>query len=60
MFPPGPVVIYTRTSGNLVLTTVVGPSPRGDQFIHLRYKRTQSGSVVDNSKVPLISCTAYN
>ena len=29
MFKPGPRVIYTCSSANIVLTTVVGTSPRG-------------------------------
>jgi len=58
MFPPGSMVIYTSSSGNLVLATVVGPFPRGEQFVHLCYKRIQTGGVVDNNEVPLSACTA--
>ena len=58
MFEPGSVVIYTRSSGNLVLATVVGPSPRGEGFIHLRYQRTLTSGIVDNAEVQLSACQA--
>ena len=58
MFEPGSRVIYTRSSGNFVIATVVGPSPRAEGFIHLCYTRAVTGDVVDNEEVQLSACHA--
>ena len=48
MFSPGDHVRYhSRTLGAQVLATVVGPSPNGMQFCHIRYIRPGGVTPVD-------------
>ena len=49
MFSPGDHVRYhSRTLGAHVLATVVGPSPNGTQFCHIRYIRPGGVTPVDH------------
>ena len=49
MFSPADSVRYhSRTLGVHVLATVVGPSPNGPQFCHIRYVRPGGVTVVDH------------
>ena len=49
MFSPGDHVRYhSRTLGAHVLATVVGPSPNGQQFCHIRYIRPGGVTLVDH------------
>ena len=49
MFSPGDHVRYhSRTCGAHVLATVVGPSPNGTQFCHIRYIRPGGVTPVDH------------
>ena len=49
MFSPGDHVRYhSRTLGAHVLATIVGPSPNGPQFCHIRYIRPGGVTPVDH------------
>ena len=54
MFSPGDHVRYhSRTLGAHVLATVVGPSPNGPQFCHIRYIRPGVVTPVDHESAQL-------
>ena len=54
MFSPGDHVRYhSRTLGAHVLATVVGPSPNGTQFCHIRYIRPGGVTPVDHESAQL-------
>ena len=54
MFSPGDRVWYnSRTLGAYVLATVVGPSPSGPQFCHIRYIRPGGVNQVDHESAQL-------
>jgi len=54
MFSPGDHVRYhSRTLGAHVLATVVGPSPNGPQFCHIRYIRPGGVTPVDHESAQL-------
>eukprot|EP00670_Eutreptiella_braarudii_P003542 CAMPEP_0174300584 /NCGR_PEP_ID=MMETSP0809-20121228/58540_1 /TAXON_ID=73025 ORGANISM="Eutreptiella gymnastica-like, Strain CCMP1594" /NCGR_SAMPLE_ID=MMETSP0809 /ASSEMBLY_ACC=CAM_ASM_000658 /LENGTH=126 /DNA_ID=CAMNT_0015406175 /DNA_START=2246 /DNA_END=2626 /DNA_ORIENTATION=- len=54
MFSPGDHVRYhSRTLGAHVLATVVGPSPNGMQFCHIRYIRPGGVTPVDHESAQL-------
>ena len=56
MFSPGDRVRYhshTHTLGAHVLATVVGPSPNGTQFCHIRYIRPGGITPVDHESAQL-------
>jgi len=54
MFSPGDRVWYhSRTLGAHVLATVVGPSPNGPQFCHIRYIRPGGVTQVDHESAQL-------
>ena len=54
MFSPGDHVWYhSRTLGAHVLATVVGPSPNGPQFCHIRYIRPGGVTPVDHESAQL-------
>ena len=54
MFSPGDRVRYhSRTLGAHVLATVVGPSPNGTQFCHIRYIRPGGVTPVDHESAQL-------
>ena len=54
MFSPGNHVWYhSRTLGAHVLATVVGPSPNGPQFCHIRYIRPGGVTHVDHESAQL-------
>ena len=54
MFSPGDHVRYhSRTLGAHVLATVVGPSPNGLQFCHIRYIRPGGVTPVDHESAQL-------
>ena len=54
MFSPGDHVQYhSRTLGAHVLATVVGPSPNGPQFCHIRYIRPSGVTPVDHESAQL-------
>ena len=54
MFSPGDHVRYhSRTLGAHVLATVVGPSPNGAQFCHIRYIRPGGVTPVDHESAQL-------
>ena len=54
MFSPGDRVWYhSRTLGAHVLATVVGPSPNGPQFCHIRYIRPGGVTPVDHESAQL-------
>ena len=54
MFSPGDHVRYhSRTLGAHVLATIVGPSPNGPQFCHIRYIRPGGITPVDHESAQL-------
>ena len=54
MFSPGDHVRYhSRTLGAHVLATIVGPSPNGPQFCHIRYIRPGGVTPVDHESAQL-------
>ena len=54
MFSPGDHVRYhSRTLGAHALATVVGPSPNGPQFCHIRYIRPGGVTPVDHESAQL-------
>ena len=54
MFSPGDHVRYhSRTLGAHVLATIVGPSPIGPQFCHIRYIRPGGVTPVDHESAQL-------
>ena len=54
MFSPGDHVWYhSSTLGAHVLATVVGPSPNGPQFCHIRYIRPGGVTAVDHESAQL-------
>ena len=54
LFSPGDRVRYhSRTLGAHVLATVVGPSPNGPQFCHIRYIRPGGVTPVDHERTQL-------
>ena len=54
MFSPGDHVRYhSHTLGAHVLATVVGPSPNGTQFCHIRYIRPGGVTPVDHESAQL-------
>ena len=54
MFSPGDRVRYhSRTLGAHVLATVVGPSPNGPQFCHIRYIRPGGVTPLDHESAQL-------
>ena len=51
MFPQGTVVRYVRSTGEPVLATVQGPSPRGEQYRTITYKRGAAEVVHDRASL---------